>query len=45
MEKTRKTFRGMMIWGMSRIVAAPILASLLFVVISTSTSHEGGLMN
>ncbi|KQR64163.1 hypothetical protein LR392_06435 [Arthrobacter sp. AK04] len=32
-EKREKTFRGMMIWGMSMIVAAPLLAWLLFVVI------------
>jgi len=32
-EKRERTFRGMMIRGMSMIVAAPILAWLLFVVI------------
>lgn len=32
-EKREKTFRGMMIWGMSMIVVAPLLAWLLFVVI------------
>lgn len=32
-EKREQTFRGMMIWGMSMIVAAPLLAWLLFVLI------------
>lgn len=32
-DKREQTFRGMMIWGMSMIVAAPLLAWLLFVVL------------